>query len=361
MDNMAGGLERMIISIMNALSSRHEISLLTWDSEQASTFYPMVNQIAWYRLNIGDPSVTAGLTTILARSKKVNQLVRDIKPDVIVCFQGGSFRAMQLYTLGLGIPLVAAERTSPSLYHHANSWRMRFIERQSFRFARRITIQFERYRNLYPTYLRNLMVTIPNPVPKATRLARPDVADTSGRWRLLSVGRLGYQKNFAVLIDAFAQLAERFPDWDLRIVGEGEERVSLEAQIARLHRLHGRVSLPGAISQVGQEYAAAHLFCLPSRWEGFPNALAEALAHGLPSVGFADCDGIPDLIKPGHNGALARGNCDAASLANALAPIMADTAKRAVLGTNAVASVAGYRPEDSYRLWEKVLHECASG
>jgi glycosyltransferase involved in cell wall biosynthesis len=360
-DNMAGGLERMVISIMNALSPDHEVSLLTWDSHRATAFYPMAARISWHRLDIGDPRVKASLGTILARMAKVRRLVNDIAPDVIVCFQGGSFRSMQLYTAGLGIPLVAAERTSPSLYDHANNSRVRFVEHQAFRFAQRITIQFERYRDLYPAYLRARMVTIPNSVPQAARLARPDVAGARGRWRLLSVGRLGYQKNFSVLIDAFARLAEGFPDWDLRIVGEGEDRGALEAQLARQPRLKGRVSLPGAISEIEQEYVAAHLFCLSSRWEGFPNALAEALASGLPAVGFAGCDGMLDLIQPDHNGAIATGNCDGAALADALAPLMADTARRATLGRNAVSSVAAYQPEKIFQLWEKVLCECVAG
>ena len=360
-DNMAGGVERMIISIMNALSSAHEVSLLTWDNRCSTAFYPMAEGVSWHRLDIGDPRVKAGLATILARMTKVRQLVKSIAPDVIVCFQGGSFRSMQLYTAGLGIPLIAAERTTPSLYEHANSNRERFIEHQSFRFARLITIQFERYRDLYPAYLRPRMVTIPNPVPEAAHLACPGAVGADGRWRLLSVGRLGYQKNFSVLIDAFAGLAERFQDWDLRIVGEGEDRDALEVAVARLPGLKSRVSLPGAISEIWKEYAAAHLFCLPSRWEGFPNALAEALAHGLPAVGFAGCDGMPDLIKPGLNGALAAGNCDAGALAEALAPLMADAERRVALGTNAVASVATYQPEKIFPLWEKVLRECVAG
>ena len=158
-DNMAGGVERMIVSIMNALSPRHEISLLTWDSYDATTFYPMAEQISWHRLNIGDPREKADLVTMLARLVKVRRLINDITPDVIVCFQGGSFRSMQLYTAGLGIPLIAAERTSPSFYDHTNSRRVRLIEHQVFRVAWRITIQFERYRDLYPTHLRARMVT----------------------------------------------------------------------------------------------------------------------------------------------------------------------------------------------------------
>jgi hypothetical protein len=74
-------------------------------------------------------------------------------------------------------------------------------------------------------------------------------------------------------------------------------------------------------------------------------------------VGFAGCDGMPDLIEPGQNGALAIGNGDAAALADALAPLMADTAKRAALGSKAVASVACYRPEEIFPLWEKVLRD----
>jgi glycosyltransferase involved in cell wall biosynthesis len=359
--NMAGGVERMIISIMNALSPYHEVSLLTWDRDSATAFYPMGPRIRWYRLDIGDPRVKASLGTILARLAKVRRLANDIAPDVIVCFQGGSFRSMQFYTAGLGIPLIAAERTSPSLYNHANSSRVRFIEHQAFRFARRITIQFERYRDLYPGYLRSRMVAIPNPVLPAARLARPDVAGVEGRWRLLSVGRLGYQKNFSVLIDAFSLLSKRFSDWDLRIVGEGEDRHTLEAQLARRPDLKGRVCLPGAIKNVEQEYLSAHLFCLPSRWEGFPNALAEALAHGLPAVGFAGCDGIPDLIKPHQNGALAKGNRDAVALAETLAPLMADSRRRFSLGKNAVGSVACYEPDEIFRLWEKVLRESTAG
>jgi glycosyltransferase involved in cell wall biosynthesis len=358
-DDIAGGLERMIVCIMNAMAERrHDVSLLTWDKAKSAAFFPLSPEVAWYRLDLGDAKKKAGAGLIAARFSAVRKLVKTLSPEVITCFQGGSFRSMQLYTAGLGIPLIAAERTSPSLYDHSNSRRLRFIEHQSFRFARRIAIQFERYRDLYPAGLRGQVVTIPNPVPRANCFARPDEAGVDGRRRLLSVGRLGYQKNFGALIEAFALLAPRFPDWDLHVVGEGEDRAALEAHAASSPQLRGRVFMPGKTTAIDREYAAAHLFCLPSRWEGFPNALAEALAHGLPAVGFADCDGVPDLIEPGQNGALADGNGDASALARALALLMADSAKRAELSVGAVNSVAGYRPEEVFDLWEQTLREC---
>ena len=355
-DRMAGGVERMVISIMNAMVERgHHVSFFSWDIAGAISFYPMASSIRWLRLNMGDPHSKAGFRMVLARLPVVRRMVKEFKPDVIICFQGGSFLAMQLYTAGLNIPLIAAERTAPTLYDHAGTPRQRFIEHQMFRFATRIAVQFERYFDYYPSYLRSLLVTIPNPVPEAAIKAQPAIPSENGRWLLLSVGRLGYQKNYSVLIEAFASIATRFPNWDLRIVGSGEDRPALEASIAQRPDIASRVVLPGVATDIYAEYAAAHLFCLPSRWEGFPNALAEALAHGLPAVGFAHCAGVADLIQAGRNGILAEGNGDPATLAEALAPLMADPGLRASLGAGAVELVASYRPNDMVDLWESTL------
>jgi len=356
MDGSAGGLQRMITTIMQALVARgHDICLLTWDGEGAESFFPMASRIRWHKLAMGDAKKKAGPGTMLRRAPAIRKIVGAEKPDLVVCFQGGAFKSMLLYTAGMNVPLVVAERTAPTLYEHANSARDRAIEHFAFRFARHILVQFDRYRTMYPRALRSNISTISNPVPEAEALARPAEPDANGRFTLLSAGRLGYQKHFGVLVEAFAALAETHPQWDLRIMGEGSERAKLEELIAASPVLAGRVTLPGATSEIGREYAAAHLFCLPSRWEGFPNALSEALAHGLPAVGFDGCAGVPDLIDPGKNGALAKGNGDAATLAAALSPLMADAEARARLGAGAVRSVAAYRPDRTFDRWERVL------
>ncbi len=356
MHNMAGGVERMIILIMNEMVRRgHEVALFSWDHAEAEAFYSLDSAVKWYKLDLGNPARRAGLGLRLQRAPKVRSMVKNFAPDVITGFQGGAFRAMWLYTLGLGIPVVAAERTAPSLYEHASSERNRRIELLSFRFAKTITVQFDRYRAGYPPYLQHKIVETPNPVPTADKYATPGMAGPDGRHTLLSVGRLGYQKNYQVLLGAFERLSGQFPNWDLRIVGEGEDRADLEARIAASPTLSGRVFLPGATRDVASQYAAAHLFCLPSRWEGFPNALAEALAHGLPSVGFADCSGVPDLIADGQSGVLARRMNDATSLAEGLASMMADPKGRTEAGQKAKASMEQYRPERCFNQWERVL------
>jgi glycosyltransferase involved in cell wall biosynthesis len=361
MDNMAGGVERMIIAIMNEMARRgHEVALFSWDHGAAQAFYPLDPRVKWYKLDLGKPAHRANLRLRLQRAPRVRDMVKDFRPDVIVGFQGGAFRAMLLYTFGMGIPVIAAERTAPSLYDHASSERNRRIEQLSFRFARSITVQFDRYRSGYARSLQHKIVETPNPVAPATMTAAPAIPNAEGRYTLLAVGRLGYQKNFQVLLRAFERIAPHHPQWDLRIVGEGEDRGELEAIASGSSFLKQRVALPGATRDVANEYAGAHLFCLPSRWEGFPNALAEALAHGLPCVGFDECSGVPDLIDANQSGLLASGMNDPTTLATALTELMMDHQRRELMGRHATASMAKYSPERCFDRWETVLRNAVA-
>jgi glycosyltransferase involved in cell wall biosynthesis len=117
------------------------------------------------------------------------------------------------------------------------------------------------------------------------------------------------------------------------------------------------VSLPGAIEDVGSLYRESHLLCLPSRWEGFPNVLAEALSHGLPVVGFEGCAGVRDLIQQGDNGLLAEGNGNVESLARCLRTLMEDDAMRARMGEAGIRSVEPYNPQHIFDMWESFFKE----
>lgn len=359
-DNMAGGVERMATSLMNQFAAEgHTISLLTWDRKGAKAFYPMAENITWYQLDMGNPAVKAGFGLRVKRALRVRECVAAAKPDVILAFQQGAFFSMRLYTTGMGIPVIAAERESPYRFDHLQAGKRRHLIFQTLRLTPYLTVQCESYRNAYPPYLRDRIVAIPNPVFPANGQAKPDIADKNGQYRLLCVGRLGYQKNQKVLVTAFAALAAQFPDWVLQLAGEGEDRSWLEDFIAS-HNLQGRIHMLGAVKDIPALLCDAHLFCLPARWEGFPNALAEALAHGLPSIGYEDCGGVRDLILNGQNGLLAAGNGDVETLQKALAALMSNNARRKVMGLNAVASVQPYQPTQIFAMWNDYLHRAAS-
>ncbi|MEJ6010327.1 glycosyltransferase [Novosphingobium aquae] len=167
--------------------------------------------------------------------------------------------------------------------------------------------------------------TIPNPVPKpASSRWGAHVWDDMARPHILAVGKLKAEKNFALLIRAFARLAADRPG-TLAIVGEGQERPALEALIRELG-LEERVRLPGFSATPGDWYLGADLFVLSSDFEGFGNVMVEAMHYGLPVVA-TDCPHGPgEALGQGRWGTLVPIN-DPVALEKAMTEALAATGK----------------------------------
>jgi glycosyltransferase involved in cell wall biosynthesis len=356
-DQVVGGVERMSIALMNEMARRgHDIALLSWDREGAKSYYEMDPRIQWFKLEAQNIERKAGFLTRIKRMMKIRKIVKNYNPDIVMAFMDGAFLSVKLSVLGLDLPVVEAERCSVARFEYLRAGRFSWMIFQSLRLAKNITVQLESYRNDYPEYLRKRIVSIPNPVFEPGAYASP--GDARADKVLLSVGRLSYQKNFPVLLNAFDKLANEFPDWTLKVIGDGEDRPELEKRVAAMTHKN-RVFFVGAVRDVSPHYIGAHLFCLPSRWEGFPNALAEALAHGLPAVGFQDCLGVRDLIHHEKNGLLATGMGDTDALAEALRVLMTDNIMRERMGVNAADSMKPYRPQAIFDQWENFFLRAA--
>ncbi len=353
-DDMAGGVERQAIALMNEMVQRgHAIHLITWDKKDAKAFYPMSEKIDWLKMDIGNPLRKASLSERLKRLVVMRKAVKKNKPDVIIAYQYGCFITARVACLWLGIPMIQAERNSVSLMNFTSAGKRRNLIFQSMRLASLITVQCRSYVNDYPAYLRRKIRVIPNAVIPATCFAQPDKGTPK---IVLSIGRLSYQKNMDTLICAFAKIEKDFPDWHLKIVGEGEKRAELEALIKK-NGLQNRVTMLGAVKDVSSLYTTSHLFAIASRWEGFPNVIGESLAHGLPCVAFEGCSGMADLITSGENGLLASGNDDSDALADMLARLMLDKASRIRMGKCAINSVKPYETNEIYNRWEELFCE----
>lgn len=282
--------------------------------------------------------------------RSVRRLVLKEKPDVTIGFMHSVYIPQGIALLGTGVPLIASEHISFDHYRtrHLQGALLRLIPL----LARAVTIPSDRVRRSFPSSLRRRMTVIANPVTMAGA-ERANVAG-HGRMTLLCVGRMTEQKDHAVLITAFGLIADSFPDWKLKIIGEGRLRTSLENQVAALG-LEGRVELLGATPDIGREYRQAQLFAMPSRYESFGLVTAEALAYGLPVVGFADCAGTNELIENGVNGLLVSGVDRAAALAEGLTRLMRSPELRIRLGETAPESVSSYRLDKIVDAWESLL------
>lgn len=175
---------------------------------------------------------------------------------------------------------------------------------------------------------------------------------------LLSLGRLTPQKGYDMLLHAFAKLAGIHPQWRVEIWGIGPMRAALEAGAARLG-IGPRVTMPGFTNTPEEVLARADLYVQPSRQEGFPNALCEAMAAGLPVVAFDCSPGVRTIVRNNVDGVLVPAKQPFA-LAAALDRLMRDDATRARLSARAPEVVQRFSIESMMGRWEALLREGAA-
>lgn len=174
---------------------------------------------------------------------------------------------------------------------------------------------------------------------------------------VLAVGRLHEVKRFELLIRLFAALHRQFPDWKLRIVGDGEEREKLERSIRELHagdyvNLTGRKDAAG----VEEEMLHASVFAMTSRSEGFPFVLLEAQSCGLPVVAFDVRVGPGFVVQDGVNGYLAA-DMVYEDFCEKLASLMKDEDLRRKMSGAAIARAAEFSREKVGGMWYSLIGE----
>ncbi|WIM98730.1 glycosyltransferase family 4 protein [Actinoplanes oblitus] len=193
---------------------------------------------------------------------------------------------------------------------------------------------------------------IPNGIPP-----RP-AAPVRGRTPILvAAGRLTRQKGFDLLVQAFEQVHERHPDWQLHIFGEGRQRRQLTDLIAE-RGLGDAVRLRGLSRTLDAELAKASIFVLSSRKEGLPMVLLEAMSTGLPVVAFDCPTGPADVVDDGANGLLIPAE-DVPGLAAGMIRLIESPAERETLGAAARATAAQYESPVILARWEELFADLA--
>ncbi|MEL1251544.1 glycosyltransferase family 4 protein [Aurantiacibacter gilvus] len=347
-----GGAERVFVDVVNALRGRgHDVQVATFDSPGKPFFYSLDPATPVHSLAQSGPAQPTRLAELPGIMRKSRQLVRQERPDAVVAFMHSTFVPVGLGVLGTGVPFVASEHTDD--IHYRTRRLQRWLRDAVFARSDAITIPTEASRQDQPERWQKRMYAIPNAIDFEALGAL--AANRRPGQVVLSVGRLMAEKDYRTLIQAFAQVAGEFPDWRLRIAGDGHLREQVEAEIAR-SGVSERIELPGYVRDIPAEYARAAIFASSSINESFGLVTAEALASGCPAIGFADCIGTAQLIEDGTNGLLVEPGADRVqSLANALRKLMADQALRERLGGAGPVSVAQYSLSSITDKWETML------
>lgn len=354
LDSASGGAERVFCAICNQFAQKgYKITVITFDTPDSKSFYPLSPHIKWIKMNLGTSKSKTSVYEFLVRTIALRRFLRKGRAIPVVGFMHSFYVPLTLASIGTNKTIIASEHISIEHYNTRPLEKL-LLFLVSF-FLYKITVVSAAVMLDFPWLVRRKMLKIENPV-EIHEVIEPQENKKKHRKILLNIGRLTEQKDQLTLVKAFGLIAKKFPTWDLKIIGEGELKQTIQDEVTRLN-LNGRVILHPNTKKIFDEYAAADIFVNSSIYESFGLCTAEAMVNGLPTVGFVDCPGTNELISHGENGLLVGTENRVQNLSQTLGNLMEDQNYRRYLGNNGRNLISSkYSIETVFEAWEKLLH-----
>lgn len=333
-----GGAERVAATMANAWAERGcQVWLVSTYLHGRAAGYALRPGVSTVFLAdvIERESIPRPLAT-LWKPIALRKVMREIRPDVVVSLLTNVNVLAIAALAGMSFPLIVSERTDPAADRELPRL-LRWARVLSYPHADALVVQSAAAALRYAARLPRVapIEVIHNPLPGELHASLARARQDGEGGVVIGMGSLSPAKRFDRLIKAFAEALGADPAWTLQIWGEGPMRVELARLIGTL-QLEGRVRLCGATSRPWVALAAAQIFVLSSEYEGFPNAMLEAMALGLPCIAF-DCPSGPRELAGA--GAVLVPAADVTRLAAALRLLATDRPARQALGAQAAEHV----------------------
>lgn len=309
-----GGAEKTAVLLSNALAdAEYNVTLCVMSKLEPN--YTLSDRVKYLKIdqNIFFENI---IIKNFKRIQYMKKILRKIDPDLIIGYtiQGGIISC--ILSRLLGIKTIVCERQDPNQFPKV----MRVYRDFLYHFATGAVFQTREAQHYFRNIIKNSVV-IPNFVDLSLF---PDIMEWDKRENtIVAVGRLVEAKDHKTLIHAFLKIQQEFSNCVLEIWGEGKLRNELQELISK-NKMDKRIILRGRSDNVLEYIKKAKLFVLSSLYEGYPNALLEAMILGIPSISTdCPCGGPADLITDGENGFLIPVG-DENAMANAMERLLAD-------------------------------------
>ena len=365
--HIPGGMERVLTIKANYFAEvyGYDISIILTDGEGQKTFYELSPKIHIIHLNLNfnqmwDQPFYKKLWIYLKKQrlykKRLTRCLTEIQPDItismlrreinfITSIHDGSIKIGEIHVNKDNFRDFAEEGMSGFIKKGlAKIWMWQL--KQKLKKLSRFVVLTEEDRVKW-SGLDNTAV-IHNPLP-----FYPDQTSDCSKKEVIAVGRYCYQKGFDLLIEAWRIVAEKYPEWNLRIYGGGEQDEYLQ-----LKERYGLTSLyiERQTQEIVNKYCESSIFVLSSRFEGFGMVIAEAMACGLPVVSFACPCGPRDIIHEGKDGFLIK-NRNITQMAEKIMYLIEQDDIRKKMGYHARADIERFKIENIAGQWKSLFEK----
>ena len=346
-----GGAGRVASILMNELAARgYDVRVVT-----AIRFHKVNYKLAdsitvkeWYDPEPVKHGFWGRVANMYNRYSYYRRALKEVEPDVIIAFTHNIFLYTKLWSWGYKGPIIASDHTSMgrNLGKVSNYIRHNFYKKADI-----VTILTEKDARILGDRLPNKEVVY-NPVTFNAFNGEAKREKT-----VLCVGRKSFWsvKGFDRIIKIWGDLYSKYPDWKLKIVGESNADcdAKLQSMIAEVGVEQG-VIMHGNTNEIEQFYRSAEIFALPSRVEGFPLVLVEAMSQGCACVSFSMQGAVSEIINDGKDGVIVEdGNLE--EFAMQLEQLMNDAELRQRYADNAKQNVERFSIAAFADKWEKII------
>ena len=364
-----GGLERIITFKANYFAEHlkgYEVYIVTSEQAGQQPHFELSPKVKHIDLGVPfdwpfDQSRVGKLLKYPFRylrfKQRFTRLLKELKPDITIStlrrelnfinrIDDGSVKIGEFHVTRHSYGVGSEEGGNPVLRLLRKKWAEGFVGNLG-QLSKLVILTHEEADN-WPE-LTNVCV-IPNPIITPTTF----VADCTAR-QVIAAGRYAPQKGFDLLIESWNIVAQKHPEWILKIYGDGSLREPMQQRIDELG-ISESCRLEHTTPDIAQRYAESSIFVLSSRFEGFGMVITEAMACGIPAVSFACPCGPRDIIRNGEDGLLAE-NGNIEELAEKISYLIEHDEERQEMGRKARINVERFYMQNIAKQWEKLFNE----
>lgn len=341
-----GGAEKVLITIATQLAAAgHDTAIISL--EKRPQFYQVSQNVELIRC------CNRGKRAFIQDYLQVGKHLKDRQADISVSFLSRCNWLLLLCSLWKNYKIIVCDRNNPVREHSRLAF---LVSNLLYLRADRIVVQTSQIKSCYWKRIRKKISVIENCIDTKS-LEKQVPYEVQREKVILSMGRLEKQKDFKTLIRAFSRICSDYPEWKVKIFGDGNMKEKLQKEIRTLG-LEKRIILCGRTEKPFEEMCRASIFVLSSFYEGFPNVLCEALYAGDLCISSNCISGPAELIDHGKNGWLFPVG-DQMALAEILKKVISMETRSDAFRKRARKSVERLHLEKNIADWEHLLMETA--
>lgn len=350
-----GGIERVTIELANEVMKRNKVFILTLSCINVLPLYKVNEDIdiinlkntkSFHSRKGGISGLVFDIVYMLRNFIKIRKKIKEYNIDYITGTDIKLTFLLYLSTIGLSTKIVATEHFE----YDVPSKVLKGLRFLFYRMLYKIVIltkeDLDKYKRIQSDYKK--IEVIPNIIPYDNKIIRERIENK----RIISVGRLTYQKGYDLLIEAWRLIEIDYPDWYLDIYGEGEDKEKL-LDLINKYKLKN-IILKGFSNDIKKEYLTSDFFVMSSRYEGLPTVLIEALSYSLPIISFACPSGPKTIIEDGVNGKLVQ-NQNIQDLKEKILLMINNKSLRDKYSENATKTIEQFSAKKVIEKWDNIF------